>query len=60
MNSEELDNQIGKSDADKLREDIALVEGIYEPYDDGLYKDGLLAPVFFGSAINNFGVRELT
>ncbi len=59
LKSEELDKEIGKSDADILREDIALIQGIYEPYDDGLYKDGLLAPVFFGSAINNFGVREL-
>lgn len=59
LKSDELENQIGNIDAGKLREDIALIEGIYEPYDDGLYKDGLLAPVFFGSAINNFGVQEL-
>ncbi|MGI9534269.1 MAG: peptide chain release factor 3, partial [Thermodesulfobacteriota bacterium] len=35
------------------------IEGIYEPFDEELYKEGLLAPVFFGSAVNNFGVREL-
>jgi len=54
-----LDDQIGKSNADKLREDTDLIECIYEPFDEELYKEGLLAPVFFGSAINNFGVREL-
>jgi peptide chain release factor 3 len=45
--------------AEKLREDIRLIEGVYEPFDEGLYLDGLIAPVFFGSAINNFGIREL-
>lgn len=54
-----LDEQIEKSNADKLREDTDLIEGIYEPFDEELYKEGLLAPVFFGSAINNFGVREM-
>jgi len=54
-----LDDQIDKSNADKLREDTDLIDGIYEPFDEELYEEGLLAPVFFGSAINNFGVREL-
>jgi len=43
----------------KLRDDINLIEGVYEPFADELYRDGLLAPVFFGSAVNNFGIREL-
>ncbi len=54
-----LNEKIGESDADKLREDVELISGIYEGYDENLYKEGLLAPVFFGSAINNFGVQEL-
>jgi len=45
--------------ADKLRENVNLVEGIYEPFDRDLYLAGMLAPVFFGSALNNFGVQEL-
>ncbi|NIP38693.1 MAG: peptide chain release factor 3 [Candidatus Dadabacteria bacterium] len=59
IDSATLDEHIGDSDASKLREDLELVSGVYEEYDDGLYKDGFLAPVFFGSAINNFGVKEL-
>ncbi|MDQ3108975.1 MAG: peptide chain release factor 3 [Bacteroidota bacterium] len=43
----------------KLREDVKLIEGVFEPFDAGLYRDGLLAPLFFGSAINTFGVQEL-
>lgn len=43
----------------KLRDDINLIEGVFEPFDASLYRDGLLAPLFFGSAINTFGVQEL-
>ena len=59
LGDEQLDELVGKKFADKLREDVQLVEGVFEPFDTGLYRDGLLAPVFFGSAINNFGVQEL-
>lgn len=43
----------------KLKEDVELTEGIYGGLDKEMYLEGLLAPVFFGSAINNFGIREL-
>lgn len=43
----------------KLRENLELVEGIYEPFNCEDYLAGQLAPVFFGSAINNFGVKDL-
>lgn len=59
INDAELVKHIGKTEADKLREDTELIDGIYEAYDEDLYREGLLAPVFFGSAVNNFGVREL-
>lgn len=36
----------------------SLVEGVYDDFDRGAYLRGELAPVFFGSAVNNFGVRE--
>jgi hypothetical protein len=36
-----------------------LIEGIYSEFDVDEYLDGKLAPVFFGSAVNNFGVQEL-
>ncbi|NQY11340.1 MAG: peptide chain release factor 3 [Flavobacteriales bacterium] len=54
-----LDETIGEKDANQLREDIELIEGVYEPFSDDLYKDALLAPVFFGSAVNNFGIEEM-
>ena len=43
----------------QLREDVELVEGVYDSFDQKKYLDGTLAPVFFGSALNNFGVNEL-
>ena len=59
LNDNELEKRIGESAATKLREDVELIQIVYEPFDDELYKEGYLAPVFFGSAINNFGVKEL-
>ena len=43
----------------QLRDDVEMVNELFEPLDKHLYADGLLAPVFFGSALNNFGVKEL-
>lgn len=57
--SEDLDKYIGQKASSKLREEAELVEGVYEPFDLSLYRSGYLAPVFFGSAINNFGIEEL-
>ena len=59
LNSAELDARVGKQYADQLRSDVELVEGVYDPFDREAYLRGELAPVFFGSAVNNFGVREL-
>lgn len=53
-----LDSLIG-SDAAQLREEIALVQGATKPFDMNEYLHARQTPVFFGSAINNFGVREL-
>ncbi|MFW5729851.1 MAG: peptide chain release factor 3, partial [Spirochaetota bacterium] len=47
------------SSAEQLREDVELIEGVYEPFRVNEYLAGRLAPLFFGSALNNFGVREL-
>ncbi len=54
----ELDMSFGTS-AVKLRDDIELIDGIYDDFKVEDYTSGNLAPVFFGSAINNFGVKEL-
>ena len=54
----ELEDYIG-DDAKVLREELELVEGVYPEYDNAPYLAGDLAPVFFGSALYNFGVQEL-
>ena len=53
-----LDDLLGSQSAD-LREDVELLEGAANPFDLAAYLKGSQTPVFFGSAINNFGVREL-
>ncbi|MBQ7462482.1 MAG: peptide chain release factor 3 [Bacteroidaceae bacterium] len=55
----ELDERVGERDAAKLREDLELVDGVYPEFDVQTYLDADVAPVFFGSALNNFGVQEL-
>ena len=59
LQSKELDQHIGEEDAEKLRQDLELIEGVYDPFNIQDYLDGNLAPVFFGSALNTFGVNEL-
>ena len=54
-----LDNVIGETAAETLREEIELVEEVYPNFDQQEYLKGKLQPVFFGSALNNFGVKEL-
>ena len=58
INSSELDERIG-NDAEKLREDLELVDGVYPEFSVDDYRNADVAPVFFGSALNNFGVQEL-
>ena len=58
INDPELENYIGE-DALQLREDLELIEGVYPSLDIQDYRDAIIAPVFFGSALNNFGVKEL-
>ncbi len=59
VNSPEVDRLVGQQDADKLREDLELIEGVYPDFDPEEYLRGDVAPVFFGSALNTFGVKEL-
>lgn len=59
LHSDELVKHIGEKAAAQLREDIEMVEGIYPEFDRNAYLEAQLQPVFFGSALNNFGVREL-
>ncbi|MFD1614842.1 peptide chain release factor 3 [Gelatiniphilus marinus] len=59
LSSAELDSLVGQKAANTLREEIELVDGIYPNFNKDEYLQGNLQPVFFGSALNNFGVREL-
>lgn len=59
VTSPQVDELVGKADADKLREDLELIDGVYPEFDKEKYLKGELAPVFFGSALNTFGVKEL-
>ncbi|MBJ6369551.1 peptide chain release factor 3 [Snuella sedimenti] len=59
LQSPELNTLVGNTAAETLREEIELVEGIYPAFNREDYLNGDLQPVFFGSALNNFGVREL-
>ncbi len=54
-----LDTKIGEADAKVLREDVELVDGVYGELNVEDYLKGKIAPVFFGSAVNNFGVKEM-
>ena len=54
-----LEGIIGDDPAETLREELELVEGVYPEFEVEEYLKGELAPVFFGSALNNFGVNEL-
>ena len=53
-----LDARLG-SQAEELRDEIELVRGASHGFDLDAYLKGDLTPVFFGSAINNFGIKEL-
>ncbi|MBQ8099338.1 MAG: peptide chain release factor 3 [Bacteroidaceae bacterium] len=59
IHSSELEARVGEKDAQKLRDDLELIDGVYPPFDVETYLSADVAPVFFGSALNNFGVKEL-
>jgi peptide chain release factor 3 len=59
VEDENLDKIVGSVDADTLREELEMVLGVYPKFEKQTYLDGDISPVFFGSALNNFGVMEL-
>lgn len=59
LNDPELDEIINPRAATKLREEIEMIESIYDEFTPESYRNGEVQPVFFGSAVNNFGVKEL-
>jgi len=59
IQDKQLDEIIGQQPAAELREELEMIEGVYDPFNRENYLAGDVAPVFFGSAVNNFGVKEL-
>ncbi len=59
VNDPRIDEAVGETDAAKLRDDLELIEGVYPEFNVDDYLAGNTAPVFFGSALNTFGVKEL-
>ena len=59
VNDKAVDEAVGDDDAAKLRDDLELIAGVYPDFEREEYLRGNVAPVFFGSALNTFGVKEL-
>lgn len=59
LSDSNLENHLGQTAANTLREELEMVTEVYPSFDAEKYLRGDLQPVFFGSALNNFGVREL-
>ena len=59
INDPLLEERVGDEAALELRNDLELLEAVYPEFDQDAYLKGAQCPVFFGSALNNFGVREL-
>jgi peptide chain release factor 3 len=59
IKSKDLEKHVGERGAEQLRGDLELVQGVYPHFDENRYRSAEMAPVFFGSALNNFGVQEL-
>ncbi|MBC6995564.1 peptide chain release factor 3 [Neolewinella lacunae] len=55
----DLDKLIGKAAAAELRAETTMIKEIYPDFDRNDYLQQVISPVFFGSAVNNFGVKEL-
>ncbi len=59
LDDPKLDELLPADAAQKLRDDVAMVRGLCKPFNRQAYLEGHMTPVYFGSAVNNFGVREL-
>ncbi|HJT97247.1 MAG TPA: peptide chain release factor 3 [Rhodanobacteraceae bacterium] len=59
LDDPELAGKIGADALAELRDELELVQGASHPFDVDAYLDGRQTPVFFGSAVNNFGVQPL-
>jgi peptide chain release factor 3 len=58
LDDPKLDRLLPEYAVAKLREEVEMARALCPPFDLAAYREGHLTPVFFGSALNNFGVRE--
>lgn len=59
LDDPKIDELLPSELAEKLREDVEMIRGVFPEFNLETYLKGGMTPVFFGSAVNNFGVREL-
>ncbi|MGJ8524397.1 Peptide chain release factor 3 [Halomonadaceae bacterium LMG 33818] len=59
LDNPEVDEVLGADRAEELRDEIELVRGASHEFDLEAYRQGKLTPVYFGTAMGNFGVREM-
>ena len=59
LDDPKLDELLPPAAVKKLRDDVAMVRGLCKPFNREAYLEGHMTPVYFGSALNNFGVIEL-
>ena len=59
LDDPKIDELLPADQAAKLRADVEMVRGLCKEFDMQSYLEGHMTPVFFGSAVNNFGMREL-
>ncbi|EON89745.1 MULTISPECIES: peptide chain release factor 3 [Plesiomonas] len=59
LDNPELDKAVGEDLAAQLRDELELVQGASNEFDEQAFLDGELTPVFFGTALGNFGVDHM-
>jgi peptide chain release factor 3 len=59
INNTQLDEVLGEHMANEARDEIELISGTTNPFNINDFLEGKQTPVFFGSAINNFGIENL-
>ncbi|MBU0859198.1 MAG: peptide chain release factor 3 [Alphaproteobacteria bacterium] len=59
LDDPQLEKLLPPEQLKQLRDDVEMIRGVCKPFDKQAYLEGHMTPVFFGSAVNNFGVREL-
>ena len=59
LTDKNVDELVGKEHADTLREEVELITEVYPKFEAEEYREAMVSPVFFGSALNNFGVKDL-